>query len=116
MAGDRPRDRLPGRTAAGAIRPRGVHAASQDRDIAYQNKAVVYDLLFRASSEAVTVAADPKHLGARIGITAVLHTCGSTMTQHDRAGQRHRLGWETIAVVPVKTRRTFTPHRTNVPH
>ena len=51
--------------------------------IAYQNKAVVYDLLFKASSEAVlTIAADPEHLGARIGITAVLHTWGSTMTHH----------------------------------
>ena len=51
--------------------------------IAYQNTAVVYDLLFKASSEAVlTIAADPKHLGARIGITAVLHTWGSTMTHH----------------------------------
>jgi Transposase zinc-binding domain len=52
-------------------------------DIAYQNKAVVYDLLFRAAAETVlTIAADPKHLGARIGITAVLHTWGSTMTHH----------------------------------
>ena len=52
-------------------------------DIAYQNKAVVYDLLFRATAETVlTIAADPKHLGARIGITAVLHTWGSTMTHH----------------------------------
>ena len=51
--------------------------------IAYQNKAVVYDLLFKASSEAVlTIAADPEHLGGRIGITAVLHTWGSTMTHH----------------------------------
>src|SRR6476660_4120352 len=51
--------------------------------IAYQNKAVVYDLLFKASSEAVlTIAADPEHLGARIGITAVLHTWGSTLTHH----------------------------------
>jgi len=51
--------------------------------IAYQNKAVVYDLLFKASSEAVlTIAADPEHLGARIGITAVLHTWGSAMTHH----------------------------------
>jgi predicted Zn-ribbon and HTH transcriptional regulator len=41
-------------------------------DIAYQNKAVIYDLLFKASSEAVlTIAADPKHMGATIGITAV---------------------------------------------
>ena len=52
-------------------------------DIAYQNKAVIYDLLFKASSEALlTIAADPKHLGARIGVTAVLHTWGSAMTHH----------------------------------
>ena len=52
-------------------------------DIAYQNKAVIYDALFRASSETMlTIAADPKHLGARIGITAVLHTWGSAMTHH----------------------------------
>lgn len=51
--------------------------------IAYHNKSVVYDLLFRTSSEAMlTIAADPKHLGARIGITAVLHTWGSAMTHH----------------------------------
>jgi hypothetical protein len=52
-------------------------------DIAYQNKAAIYDLLFRASADAMlTIAADPKHLGARIGITAVLHTWGSAMTHH----------------------------------
>ena len=52
-------------------------------DIAWQNKAVVYDLLIRAASETmVTIAADPRHLGARIGITAVLHTWGSAMTHH----------------------------------
>ncbi|MGA2843035.1 MAG: IS91 family transposase [Steroidobacteraceae bacterium] len=52
-------------------------------DIAYQNKAVIYDLLLKASAETVlTIAADPKRLGARIGITAVLHTWGSTMTHH----------------------------------
>src|SRR4029453_3875273 len=52
-------------------------------DIAFQNKAMVYDLLFRAASEAMmTIAADPKHLGARIGITAVLHTWGSGLTHH----------------------------------
>ena len=52
-------------------------------DIAYQNKAVIYDLLFRASADTLlTIAADPKHLGARIGITAVLHTWGSAMTHH----------------------------------
>jgi hypothetical protein len=44
-------------------------------DIAYQNKAVIYDILFKASAETlITIAADPKHLGARIGLTAVLHT------------------------------------------
>ena len=52
-------------------------------DIAFHNKAVVYDLLFKAASETMmTIAADPRHLGARIGITAVLHTWGSAMTHH----------------------------------
>ena len=52
-------------------------------DIAYQNKAVIYDLLFKASSETMlTIAADPKHLDARIGILSVLHTWGSAMTHH----------------------------------
>jgi hypothetical protein len=51
--------------------------------IAYQNKAVIYALLFKAASETMlTIAADPKHLGARVGITAVLHTWGSAMTHH----------------------------------
>src|SRR5438045_4263518 len=52
-------------------------------DIAYQNKAVIYDLLFKVSAETMlTIAADPKHLGARIGITSVLHTWGSAMIHH----------------------------------
>ena len=52
-------------------------------DIAFHNKALVYDLLFKAASETMlTIAADPKHLGARIGITAVLHTWGSAMMHH----------------------------------
>src|SRR5881227_671858 len=52
-------------------------------DIAYHNKAVIYDLLFTASAETMlTIAADPKHLGARIGFTSVLHTWGSAMTHH----------------------------------
>jgi hypothetical protein len=52
-------------------------------DIAYPNKTVIYDILFKASAEALTtIAADPKHLGARIGITAVLHSWGSAMTHH----------------------------------
>jgi hypothetical protein len=52
-------------------------------DIAYQNKAAIYDILFTASAETMTaIAADPKHLGARIGITSVLHTWGSALTHH----------------------------------
>ena len=52
-------------------------------DIAYHNKAAVYGLLFKAAAETlITIAADPKHLGARIGLTAVLHTWGSAMTHH----------------------------------
>jgi hypothetical protein len=52
-------------------------------DIAYQNKAVIYDILFKAAAETlITIAADPKHLGARIGLTAVLHTWGSALTHH----------------------------------
>jgi len=52
-------------------------------DIAYQNKAVIYHLLFKTAAETMlTIGADPKHLGARIGITAVLHTWGSAMTHH----------------------------------
>src|SRR5450759_87674 len=51
--------------------------------IAYQNKAVVYDLLFKASSQTMrAIAADPKHLGVKIGFTSVLHTWGSAMTHH----------------------------------
>ena len=55
-------------------------------DIAYQNKAVVYDLLLKVAAETlITIAADPKHLGARIGLTAVLHTWGSALTHHPHA-------------------------------
>jgi hypothetical protein len=51
--------------------------------IAFQNKAVVYDLLFRTAADTLlTIAADPRHLGARIGLTAVLHTWGSALTHH----------------------------------
>jgi hypothetical protein len=52
-------------------------------DIAYQNKAAIYAILFKAAAETLlTIAADPKHLGARIGFTAVLHTWGSALTHH----------------------------------
>jgi hypothetical protein len=49
--------------------------------IAYQNKAVAYELLFRTAAETLlTIAGDPRHLGAQIGIAAVLHSWGSAMT------------------------------------
>src|SRR5215470_1114385 len=55
-------------------------------DIAYHNKAVVYDLLLKTAADTlITIAADPKHLGARIALTAVLHTWGSALTHHPHA-------------------------------
>jgi hypothetical protein len=54
--------------------------------LAFHNKAAVYDLLFRTAAETLTtIAADPRHLGARIGLTAVLHTWGSALTHHPHA-------------------------------
>src|SRR6202051_1660256 len=51
--------------------------------IAYQNKAVIYELLFKASAEAtLKIAATPRHLGARIGFMSLLHTWGSAPTHH----------------------------------
>ena len=55
----------------------------QVADIAHQNKRAIYNLLMRASADTVVkIAADPKHLGAQVGITSVLHTWGSAMTHH----------------------------------
>jgi hypothetical protein len=52
-------------------------------DIAHQNKAVIHDILFKTSAETlITIAADPQHLGARIGVMSVLHTWGSALTYH----------------------------------
>jgi len=52
-------------------------------DLAYTNKAIIYDILFKASAQAtITIAADKKRLGAKVGITSVLHTWGSAMTHH----------------------------------
>jgi Putative transposase len=51
-------------------------------DIAYHNKAAIYGLLSAAAEATLTIAADPKRLGAKIGITAVLHSWGSAMTHH----------------------------------
>jgi hypothetical protein len=51
--------------------------------IAYQNKALLYDMLFKAAAQALrTIAADPKHLGAEIGFIAVLHTWGQSLLHH----------------------------------
>jgi len=56
---------------------------AQIADIAYQNKAVVYNILFKASAETMTtIAATPRHLGAKIGFISVLHTWGSALTHH----------------------------------
>ncbi len=56
---------------------------AQVADIAYQNPVRVYDLLFKVTSQTLRIIArDPKHLGADIGFTAVLHTWGSAMTHH----------------------------------
>jgi hypothetical protein len=52
-------------------------------DIAYHNKAAIYGILFKTAAETlITIAADPKHLGAQIGLTAVLHSWGSALTHH----------------------------------
>ena len=52
-------------------------------DLAFTNKAVIYDMLFKASAQVtLTIAADKRHLGARVGVTSVLHTWGSAMTHH----------------------------------
>ena len=52
-------------------------------NIAYQNKAAVYAILFRAAAETLaTIAADPRHLGAKLGMTMVLHTWGQTLQHH----------------------------------
>ena len=52
-------------------------------DIAFHNPALIYDLLFKVTAETLrTIGADPRHLGANLGFTAVLHTWGSAMTHH----------------------------------
>jgi hypothetical protein len=62
---------------------------SELRDIAYQNKHLLYDLLMKAAAETtLAIAADPKRLGARIGVTAVLHTWGSALTQNPHSRYR----------------------------
>jgi len=85
--------------------------------IAWQNKAQVYGLLFKAASETMlTIAADPKHLGVRIGITAVLHTWGSALTHHPHVhmivpGGGLSLGGERFVPCRGRRRRFFLPVR-----
>jgi hypothetical protein len=72
-----------GRAAAGVVLHVVFTLPAAIADVAYQNKAVICRLLFKASAETMlTIAADPRHLGARIGIAAVLHTWSSAMTHH----------------------------------
>ena len=62
---------------------------AQIADIAYQNKAAIYGILFKASAETMlTIAADPKHLGAEIGLIAVLHTWGQNLHQNPHSRYR----------------------------
>ena len=65
--------------------------------IAYQNKAKVYRLLFSAAAETLAmIAADPKHLGAQIGVTAMLHTWGQNLDHHPHVhrSEERRVGKE----------------------
>jgi hypothetical protein len=74
-------------------------------DIAYHNKALVYDLLFKAAAETLlTIGADPKRLGARLALTAVLHTWGSAMTHHPH------LHCIVPAAAPLPTASAGSPH------
>ena len=89
--------------------PRGIHACRLPiADIAYQNKAVIYDLLFKASSETMlTIAADPKHLGARIGILVRPAHLGlgndpPPARPHDRAGRRILARRQPLGRVPTE--------------
>ena len=75
--------RTRGRTVAGSIFPRRLHAARADRRHRVPEQGRRLRLLFRIAIEALTtMAADPKHLGARIGVMAILHTWGSALTHH----------------------------------
>jgi hypothetical protein len=71
------------------------------RDLAYQNKRLVYGLIMKAAAETtLEIAANPRHLGARLGLTAVLHTWlrddAPSARAHDRAGRRSVRGWRQV--------------------
>ncbi len=71
------------RTLAGPLLSRRLQLPAAIGALAFHNKAAVYDLLFSAAADTlITIAADSKHLGVRIGLTAVLHTWGSALTHH----------------------------------
>ena len=83
--------------------------------IAFQNKAVVYAILFRAAAETLrTIAADPKHLGAEIGLIAVLHSWGQNLHYHPHlhcivpgggvSPRRHALDLLPARVLPARAR------------
>jgi hypothetical protein len=74
-------------------------------EIAFQNKATVYAILFRAVAETLTtIAADPKHLGAQIGVTAVLHTWGQAGAGRRPLARRHALDRLPFRFLPARAR------------
>ncbi|MET4391799.1 hypothetical protein ABIB73_007591 [Bradyrhizobium sp. F1.4.3] len=89
VSGESPRRvarRASSRPAAGSLFPRRLHTAGSDRRdrlSEFQNKVIVYAILFKAAAEAMsTLAANPRRLGAGIGVVAVLHTGGQALTHH----------------------------------
>src|SRR5207342_83804 len=83
-AGPRRMARRPtGRAAAGSLLPVVFTLPAPVAEMAFQNKRVVYAILFRAAAEALCrIAADSRHLGAEIGLVAVLHTWGQSLHHH----------------------------------
>ena len=72
-------------------------------DTAYQNTAVIYELLFTSSPETtLAIAADPKYLDVRIGITSVLHSWGSAMTHHPDVHMTVPSGWQPLDLMQAK--------------
>jgi hypothetical protein len=72
-----------GGVVAGRVLSCGLYSAEQIAAIAFQNKSVVYDILFRATAETLlTIARDPQHLGAEIGFFCVLHTWEQNLQHH----------------------------------
>ena len=76
--------------------------------IAFQNKAAVYAILFKAAAETLrAIAAEPRHLGAEIGLVAVLHSwgqnsCLSSPPPLHRAGRRHLPRWKAVGRLPAR--------------